>query len=82
VTDAAWREPQLFDPPTFFAAHPETVVSPEIWARLEPRIESWARFWERRFDRQEEVRAALTLRVIEAATGFRRCDPETERADP
>lgn len=70
---ARWREPEVTDSAAFAASHPETVVTPELWARLEPEIRRRAALLE--FDpdpdTQAELQAELRARIIEAARGFR-----------
>ena len=73
---ARWKRPFVTDEAAFAAAHPETVISPELWARLEPEIARRARILEYSDDPivQAELRAELRLRIIEAARTARRRD--------
>lgn len=78
---ARWKRPFVTDEAAFAAAHPETVVSPELWARLEPEIARRARILE--YDDnpavQADLRAELRLRIIEAA---RMCRTRDGRGAP
>ena len=75
-----WQEPEILDHAAFASAHPETVVSPELWERLEPEIRRRASLLD--FDSaahvQADLQAELRLRIIEAATAFRRTDEDGE----
>ena len=69
-----WIEPELFDLVEFRRDHPETVASPELFERLERRIARLAASFEHNPADREDVRAAIRLRIIEAATGSRATD--------
>lgn len=75
---ARWQEPVIDDHAAFAQAHPETVISESLWARLEPEIARRAALLE--FDgspdTQAELRAELRTRIIEAATGYRETDAD------
>jgi hypothetical protein len=71
-----WVEPALTDPAAFFAAHPETVVGPELWDILEPEIKRQANHLEWDEERRTDVAAEIRLRIIEAATGSRERDEQ------
>jgi RNA polymerase sigma factor (sigma-70 family) len=75
-----WQEPEILDRAAFASAHPETVVTPELWERLEPEIRRRASLLD--FDSsahvQADLQAELRLRIIEAATAFRRTDADGE----
>ena len=77
---ARWQEPAVTDRAAFVAAHPETVVSTELWARLEPEISRRAALLEfdASPDTQNELRAELRARIIEAASGYRHTDEQGE----
>jgi hypothetical protein len=73
---ARWKRPFVTDETAFAAAHPETVVSAELWARLEPEIARRARILEYDDDPavQADLRAELRLSIIEAARTARSRD--------
>ena len=75
---ARWQEPVIVDRAAFNAEHPETVVSAELWARLEPEISRRAALLEfdASSDTQNELRAELRARIIEAAAGYRHTDEQ------
>jgi len=75
---ARWQEPVIDDWAAFAAAHPETVVSEELWATLETEIARRASLLEfdAHPDTQGELRAELRARIIEAARGFRTVDAD------
>jgi DNA-binding NarL/FixJ family response regulator len=75
---ARWQEPVIVDRAAFSAEHPETVVSAELWARLESEI-SWRAAlleFDASSDTQQELRAELRARIIEAAAGYRQTDEQ------
>ncbi len=71
-----WVEPQLTDVTAFRLDHPETVVSSDLLDRLERRIARLAATYEFNHAAREDVRAAIRLRIIEAATGSRADDDD------
>jgi hypothetical protein len=75
---ARWQEPVIDDHAAFAQAHPETVVSEELWLRLEPEIARRAALLEfdANPDTQAELRAELRARIIEAAKGYRETDTD------
>jgi hypothetical protein len=71
----------MSDPSAFYAAHPECVVTGEMFEKLEPQI----RIAVTRIDRlarinpdlAEDLAAQIRLRIIEASAGYRCRDAET-----
>ena len=74
-----WREEPLADPASFYAAHPECVVSGAMLDHLEPQIRLAVvridRLARQNQDRFEDLSSQIRLRIIEAATAWRRRDP-------
>jgi biotin operon repressor len=75
---ARWVEPAIEDHAAFALEHPETVVTPELWARFEPEIRRRARALEWDAERRLDVEAEIRLRIIEAARGYRQLDEHGE----
>lgn len=75
---ARWQETVIDDHAAFAQAHPETVISAELWSRLEPEIARRAALLEfdASPDTQAELRAELRARIIEAAKGYRTLDAD------
>lgn len=73
-----WIEEPIDDAAAFAAAHPETVVTPELWERLEPEIRRRARGLEWNAERRPDVEAEIRLRIIEAARAYRDRDAAGE----
>ena len=73
-----WQAPEMVDRASFLAAHPECVVSPEIFARLEPEIDHYASWIRRRSDEltSEDIKSEVVARILECATFYRHTDEE------
>ena len=71
ATPKRWIEDPIEDHKAFAAAHPETVVTPELWAKFESEIRRRARALEWDAERRSDVEAEIRLRIIEAARAYR-----------